>query len=446
MSESEREHLILNLMYYALFHKVIDNYIFFPKNVFGIFSTIRRFTLDTYQNDIHGCIGYWDKNFKNLKNQSIYDNLLRVTYDSMWNDRRKQYFTPIQYDPYSFLEVDFMINPVYKININGKIDLLNIPYTNKEFGIIIQTKDKRATYLPNVFGEISWRKILISIKKKANINTDFELFAYKIIQIKARFIELIGKLFTYLSLFKFTRFLIDTMNPRLPFPFIHSYKNTLEWHKDDIRNIATLGAILKYITLYPNITKQNELQIIKKKVIHVIKNIDNYSSQSLSFIGYIYSLYNLTNNKFCKKLLNDLSFATDEFEKPEIIIGLNKAGCFTKKTLTYDSNDSIFKMNWTIQGMISFNEKPSLNMISILQDKIDEIILNIQKIETNYIAVAFESLCFLYKSNGIGLHKLFILLFELEKRKDILYMFLDNSARVDISIHVYNGLVELNRS
>ena len=44
------------------------------------------------------------------------------------------------------------------------------------------------------------------------------------------------------------------------------------------------------------------------------------------------------------------------------------------------------------------------------------------------------------------LHKIFELMFELEKRRncyDTLYTFLDKKARVDISNHVLNGLVQL---
>ena len=80
------------------------------------------------------------------------------------------------------------MNPLYKIDKKtGIISNLNIPFTNNIFGIIIQTKDKsrRATYLPKVFPSISWNKLIISIKNKANITfEDFDIFAYKIIQVK----------------------------------------------------------------------------------------------------------------------------------------------------------------------------------------------------------------------------------------------------------------------
>ena len=89
----------------------------FPENVFGVFTTIRRFhKLKSYPIDIHGCIGYWDNNFNILTKRDLFSNLLDVSYKSIWSDNRNQYFTPIETDPYSFFELDFMIKPLYKID------------------------------------------------------------------------------------------------------------------------------------------------------------------------------------------------------------------------------------------------------------------------------------------------------------------------------------------
>jgi len=129
---------------------------------------------------------------------------------------------------------------------------------------------------------------------------------------------------------------------------------------------------------------------------------------------------------------------------------LNKASCnINKELLTFNINDSIFKMNWIIQTIISFNDKPSDTLISFLIKKINDMINNIKDYETNYLAVAFEVLCFVYKShNNITIkHKIFFLFFELEQRKNynnILYSFLDGNSRIDITGHILNGLFELN--
>ena len=459
--------LLTFVIYYSLFNKkLFDNETkittYFPKNVFGVFSTIRRsHKLKTYPIDIHGCIGYWDTNFKTLSNKNLYTNLLSVSYDSLWKDDRRKYFEAIYTDPYSFLELDFMLNPIYKINKdNGIIIDLNQEFTNTMFGIIIQTKDKlqKATYLPNVFPNITWKKLIMSIKNKAQITHDnFDVFAYKITQIKSRFISLLtDDIFSYISLLQFSRLLMNNINLTLKYPLIYSCNNNILKYNttDDVRNISTLSDLLKYNSLYKNSIKKKELNIIKKYILNILYNINNYSSQSLSFLGYIYSINNVNNKEqFCEKLLKDLPLAEDEFEKPEIIIGLNKAGCFLNKKdyiLTYTLNDSIFKMNWVIQALISFNKKPSLQLVNILENKINSILINKKNTETNFLAVAFEALCFLYGSIGklTLLETIFELLFELEKRKtcfNVLYSFLDTTSRVDITVHINNGLFELRK-
>ena len=462
--------LLIFVIYYSLFHKkLFDNdkslIQYLPKNVFGIFTTIRRANkLKVYPIDIHGCIGYWNNEFNKLSQEELYTNLLRVSYDALWKDNRKQYFEPIETDPHSYLEIDFMLKPIYKIDkYSGFIIDLNQQFTNNSFGIIIQHKDgsKKATYLPNVFPNIAWIKIVDSIKHKANIiDENYDVFAYKIKQIKAKLITLLtDNFFSNISLSQFARLLIDNMKPNLNYPFAYSCKNdTLFWNaNDEVRNIATLGDIIKYITLYPKIANKKELELIEYAIFNILKNKHKYSSQALSFLGNIYDNDKHNHNdkdQFCKKLLQDLPSAENEFAKPEIIIGLRKAGCMINikdviHLLSYNLEDTIFKMNWIVQTIISFNKKPPLKLVYILEEKINEILSKKTMTETNYIAVAFEALCFVYSSNSKKslLNILFELLFELEKRKNcynnILYTFLDKTSRVDITGHINNGLCKL---
>jgi AMMECR1 domain-containing protein len=454
--------LLTCVMYYALFHKkIIDNESSLipslPSNAFGIFSTIRRFRkIKTFPVDVHGCIGYWDKNFNTLDKRTLYDNLLRVAYDSVWKDNRKRYFTPIETDPDTTLELDFMLNPIYKVDQkDGRIIELNTKFNNRSFGIIIQTQDKiqRATFLPNVFPSIAWDKMILLLKNKANISTDgFELFAYKITQVKSRFITLLtNQVFSYLCIYNFSRLLIENMQLDLKFPFMYQCtNNTAVWNADDdVRNISTLGEVFKCINIYPEMATKAEYKQIEQKILHVLSNLQEYSSQSLSFLGYMYPLFNLDPSFFCKKLLDTLPHAEDEFEQPEIILGLNHAGCnIQPSSLTYDSSDSIFKMNWVIQAIMSNHKRPSKNLLLMLEEAVDHILQNKTQVETNFLAVAFEALCFAYKSDmdPVLLHKVFELLFELERRKDCfntLYTFSNKTARVDITGHVVNGLMEL---
>lgn len=477
ISKKEIDDVIsLIIMYYSLFNRELfhnQKQIFDLlltktniKNIFGVFTTIKR--LDK----VHGCIGYWSNNFKNLNSNTLHKESTEVSYKSVWIDSRKDQFKiPIQEDSNAILEIDFMLNPIYTINIEtGIIEDLQKPFTNKKYGIIIQSTDnlQRATYLPEVFPDIKWRDLIISIKQKANIvSNNFKLFAYKIYQIKSHYLDILNnKLFSYISLYNFSRLLIDNMKLEFTFPFPYTYINhNFEWNKtEEVRNIAILSDIFKYSIHFKSFANENELKEIKSKIHYILSNLKNYNSQGLSFLGYMYNNryndsynFNIKNkHQYCLKLLNDLETAEPEFARNEILIGLNKAGCSTTRllryrdNLTFDSESTIFKMNWIIQALISFNKIISSELILIFKTKINTILKNIKEIETNYIAVAFEGLCYVQKANPSNetISILFQLLFELESRKNennILYNFIDSTARIDITGHILNGFYQLIR-
>jgi hypothetical protein len=173
-------------------------------------------------------------------------------------------------------------------------------------------------------------------------------------------------------------------------------------------------------------------------------------------LGYLYSNSSKKNpfkKLFCEKLTRDFSSADKEFAQPQIIIGLNEAGChvpldgFPYNTL--NSKDSLFKINWVIQAMVSLDEKlPRAWLMQLDIVKKIELLLRNPETETNYLAVAFEMMCFVYASTNdtYWWKPLFALFYELEKRKtchNILYAFLNETARIDITGHILNGFIEM---
>ena len=70
---------------------------------------------------------------------------------------------------------------------------------------------------------------------------------------------------------------------------------------------------------------------------------------------------------------------------------------------------------------------------------------NIDNEETNSIAVSFEACSFLLYNNKI-LNYAFKLWISLEKRRkhNMLYSFINNESRIDISGHINNGFYNIN--
>ena len=179
-----------------------------PKNAFGVFATIRRsIKLPNYPEDIHGCIGYWSPDYKVLSQKEIISHLMDVSHSAMYNDNRRKYFPPIETDPDTIIEIDFMLEPLIPINeINGELPNGEL-FKNSKYGLIVEGKNKlqRATYLPNVFPDkTKWLKLKESLISKAGVsntsnisitnnkNNKINFFAYTIIQLKAKLFDVIN--------------------------------------------------------------------------------------------------------------------------------------------------------------------------------------------------------------------------------------------------------------
>jgi AMMECR1 domain-containing protein len=163
-----------------------------PDKCFGVFVTVRRGQkLKTWPIDIHGCIGYWNPNYKILEKEEIYDRLLSVGKSAMFDDKRREYFLAIETDKKALVEIDFMMTPLYNIDAQtGMIQGLNIPFDNNKFGLIVDGPS-RATYLPKVFPKISWSKIKYELLTKAGIaqlndSSIIKFYAYEIKQKKIK--------------------------------------------------------------------------------------------------------------------------------------------------------------------------------------------------------------------------------------------------------------------
>ena len=174
-----------------------------PKNVFGVFVTIKRSVkLTKYPEDIHGCIGFWSPEYSILTKKEIVSHIIEVGHSALYNDERRKYFSPIETDLDAIIEIDFMLHPLY--NVNSKNGYLNNGelFHNSKYGLIVEENNgSRATYLPHVFPDsIEWEKLKASLISKAGIvsNTtnkigvkNVKFLAYSITQIKDKLIDVI---------------------------------------------------------------------------------------------------------------------------------------------------------------------------------------------------------------------------------------------------------------
>jgi AMMECR1 domain-containing protein len=155
----------------------ISRILHIPKtNCFGVFVSIRRsIPLQTYPNDIHGCIGYWSHNYTVLSKTEIVSHLMDVSLSAMYSDKRKDYFPPINTDPNAIIEIDFMMLPLIPIDSKTGILTDGTPFKNSKYGLIVEGKNKstRATYLPHVFPDTTpWAKLKGDLISKAGASNN----------------------------------------------------------------------------------------------------------------------------------------------------------------------------------------------------------------------------------------------------------------------------------
>ena len=109
----------------------------------------------------------------------------------MFDDKRREYFSAIENDKKAFVEIDFMMKPLYNIDsTTGMVQELKIQFDNNRFGLIVDGPS-RATYLPKVFPKISWQKIKLELLTKAGITqlngySQLKFYAYEIKQKKIK--------------------------------------------------------------------------------------------------------------------------------------------------------------------------------------------------------------------------------------------------------------------
>jgi hypothetical protein len=460
-----------------------------PLYVFGIFVTIKRSDkqkLSYWPYNIHGCIGYWDKNFNILDNKTIVNKILKVGKSAFYDDSRKKYFNlPVEEDEGCLFEITFMLKPLYVVE-NGEI-LINsknkIKFNNTFYGIIVQDTetDKCATYLPKVFENESWDFIKSNIKEKAGVSNSYNLvfFAYKTKVIDKNidmFLKKNGGNIIDFEIIKtnFGIFLNKYYVEFVPYEII-SNKIIID-RKQYVRNIATIYDIKRFIK---NINT-NVKQLIKKNLNYYIKlYLDNTQElrQSSGFLALTLQLiqneekindYDEIIKLIIKNLYKDTIDKKLEykFELGEVLMTLsiidpkpliiNKQIDFLLSIIKFENIiDSIFQLNWISKFIQSYNStKPiELGLFDLIYNHLIVIIPKINAInETNYLAVGYESITCLYiyaLEHGLdfnndfftsNISRIYKILSERYNENYFMFEFTNKTMRLDITGHILNGI------
>ncbi len=440
-----------------------------PNDLFGLFVTVKRFNkLSKWPEDIHGCIGYWDTNYKTLSTTTIYDKIMSVSKDAMYNDNRRTYFPSILDDPLSTIEISYMKQPLYEINPDtGFITSMGIQFNNNKFGLIIDNmKGNRATYLPKVFNNITWSEIKQSIANKAGSSSNSlsqTFYAYKTKTIEKSLFSLLFNPSIPDKIQNYPKQLISTFCDMvndyykqgiIPFSISPSPNNKIIENRNElIRNTSVIDVYLK---------GTRKRSINRKILEYLISGLNTGDEQAIAniislFIDFGYN--DLIKESDIKKLIAKIPKAEPKFERPQILICLIKYNKYDYNVVMeyldkIDKSD-VFMLNWYSQvlqtiGNIKIITKPAISLMNMFLELNKNKKLSLY--ETNYLAVIFEGMMnlvyILSKANNNiyrnGLSLIFKVFLELMNRynpRTGTFMFLSGESRLDISCHVFGGLL-----
>jgi AMMECR1 domain-containing protein len=397
-----------------------------PGNYFGVFVTISD------NNNIHGCMGSYSKTFESI---DIYKDLLKSSTNAAYKDSRS-------------------IGKQWHANTEFKVSLMRDPEPlpddvpeifPKDTGIIFINDETTATYLPNVFEDITTSDIKKSLMKKASSTKPGSFFIYKTDEDSSMIYDIFIKSVIDESLIPLIKF-FNRESKRIPHTIEdHSCNIIKENLNDQVRNISTL------LTMY---SLTNNEDLVKTICTYIEKN--KLSTQAKIFLF----MNDKTNSIPCidKGLIDEMNPNSAEvsFELSEMLTmfsmnnkpipedSIKTLEDYIEEHMNKHMNDHniIFTINWYTQFV--FESGSSLKYKDQTLSLINNLLKDHKSLETNYLAVIFECLCYmrcLVESQIIRDYITRTYIYLNERRTSCgTFAFFNGKSRIDITIHVINGL------
>ena len=418
-----------------------------PANTFGFFITVHRSQpLSKWPEDIHGCIGYWED--KKMSKAAIIGKISGIAHSSFFTDNRAKYHAvPLLEDPDARIEISFMRLPLTPISANRKT------FDNEKYGLIVDSNQGRATYLPKVFQTKDWREISASLLKKASVKTG-TFYQYQTSIIEGKLRTIFDR--DYLDWVAQEYLIFMEVNYGNFVPYMVEGGKVIIDKTENVRNCATLCELLEF-----PVSKELEAKI-RRDIKYYLgkwknKNMDQANAFLILGLAKMGKSWSPILDDICDDLYKKLDTMQPQFQLGETLIALYQV-CPRIKEIAYwqkwmqkrlerlDGDiKNIFEYNWqakflfTIRKDIPAKEHAEELLRRLIGMKITA------DMETNYLAVYFEATMSLW--GILGGDEIFriilpIWVYLLQRWKNGLFYFKNEAwtARIDITGHVINGM------
>ena len=418
-----------------------------PANTFGFFITVHRsHPLSKWPHDIHGCIGYWED--KRMSKATIIGKIPGIAHSSFFTDSRAKYhMVPLLEDPDARIEISFMRLPLTPISANRKT------FDNEKYGLIVDSDQGRATYLPKVFKTKNWGEISASLLQKAQVKTG-KFFQYETSVVEGKLRTIFDR--DYLDWVAQEYLIFMEVNYGNFVPYMVEGGKVIIDKTENVRNCATLCELLEF-----SVSKELEAKI-RRDIKYYLgkwknKNMEQANAFLILGLAKMGKSWSTILDDICDDLYKKLDTMQPQFQLGETLIGLHQV-CPRLKELAHwqkwmqkrlerlDGDiQNIFEYNWqakflfTIRKDIPAKEHAEELLRRLIGMKITA------DMETNYLAVYFEATMSLW--GILGGDEIFriilpVWVYLLQRWKNGLFYFKNEAwtARIDITGHVINGV------
>lgn len=440
-----------------------------PPRTFGVFVGLERSAaqrLPTFPYDIHGCIGYWDPDYKPIGAALASQKIREVAYSANWTDgRSRSHRRPFAQDANGLVKVYFMQLPLQEIDFatgtfrkNGKGGVR--VFDNAVQGLIVDTgKGQRATYLPEVFPGLPWADIRDSLLDKAGLPkhttvtaaTAARFYAYVCVIEKASLLDILRTEFAPRIVADYVRFMNRAFTDRVPYSV--NKEDVIDYRVEPVRNAATL-ADLSALHAHLSVRTQTALKREIARYLGLWEADPVGMRQAGAFLVGLAP--HPLRDSMCAELTEAALGGSLEpvFELSEVLIGL-KGNCsqnrrldaLVRKTLR-DARDrtNLFEVAWhaklwRVYGSPPTEQTPLLRRTLLafgIKDYRQPI--GFEGRESNEVAVFFEATAAL----GMVDEATAALLVLMSRFHDGLVAFRDGVSRIDITGHTLTGLALLH--
>ena len=430
-----------------------------PPQTFGFFITVHRSQpLSKWPHDIHGCIGYWED--KRMSKAAIIGKIPGIAHSSFFTDSRAQYHAvPLLEDPDARIEISFMQLPLTPISANRKT------FDNEKYGLIVDSDQGRATYLPKVFKTKNWGEISASLLQKAQVKTG-KFFQYETSVVEGKLRTIFDRYYLDWVAQEYLIFMESNYMDFVPY-MVEGGKVIID-KTENVRNCATLCELLDF-----PVSKNLRVKIRRDIKYYIAKSKNSNMQQANAFLimamAKIEGKVSQTLVDICDDLYKNLDGMDAQFQLGETLIGLHQV-CPRIKELAHWQKwmekrlegvdgrvDNIFEYNW--QAKYLFEIRKDIPAKAHAEELLRRLIgMKItDDMETNYLAVYFEAMMSLWGILGgkeifrsilpvwvYLLHRWKNGVYKTQEIKNsssfYLFYFKNSTARIDITGHIINGL------